>query len=218
MLLIVFGTYGFFNFGNYLDVTEKPIKSDLIVCLGGGKDLIRIKKSLELYRLGYAKKNILLVTGGTKNTEKDHNADDRMAYLGKQEDNISVVYNPYTQNTAEEIGFIKNYMKEHNYKTVMIVTEPPYARRIRILADIVDTEQNIDMTIASSEPQWWDNKEFYLNRHAKYMALSEFVKIPYNYLLYGVFDKFGYLPKIHEMEEKFKVREYFHQFIKMNLK
>lgn len=218
LLLIVLGIYGFFNFGTYLNVTDKPRESDIIVCLGGGKHLIRVKKSLELYRLGFAKKKILLVTGGTKNTEKDHNNDDRMNYLGKQEDNISVVYNPYTKNTAEEIRFIKNYMKEHNYKTALIVTEPPHSKRISILADIVDTEQNIDMIIVSSEPKWWDNKEFYLNRHAKYTALSEFVKIPYNYLVYGILDNLGCLSKIHEMEEEFKLREYFHQFIKTNIK
>ncbi len=209
--------YGFFNFGNYLDITEKPVKSDLIVCLGGGKDLIRIKRSLKLYRSGYAKKNILLVTGGTKFTEKDPNADDRMAYLGKQEDTISVVYNPYTKNTAEEIQFIDKYMKEHHYRTVLVVTEPPYARRVRMLAEILAPEQNMDITIVSSEPKWWNKKTYYLNRYARYMALSEFVKIPYNYLVYGVLDKFGYLSDVDGLEEEFNIREEFHQFIKTNL-
>ena len=217
VLLLVAAIYGFFNFGNYLDATEKPIKSDLIVCLGGGKDLIRIKKSLELHEKGYDKSNVLLVTGGTAFTQKDHNADDRMAYLSKQEENISVIYNPYTKNTAEEMLFIKNYMKAHEYKTVLIVTEPPHARRVRMLADILAPEQKIDMTIVSSEPKWWSKKTYYLNKYAGYMALSEFVKMPYGYLVYGILDKFGYLSKAHEVEEEFKIREKFHQFIRTGL-
>lgn len=216
-LLVVMAIYGFLNFGNYLAVTEKPVKADLIVCLGGGKGLIRIKKSLELYRLGYAQKNILLVTGGTKGTVKNHNADDRMAYIDRQEDNISEIYNPYTKNTAEEILFIKEYMKEYNYTTVLVVSEPPYARRIKMLADIFDMDENVDMIIVSSEPKWWNSQTYYLNKYASYMALSEFVKIPYNYLLYGMVDKLGYLSEIQALEERLKIREKFYQFIKTYL-
>ena len=209
--------YGFFNFGNYLDVTEKPVKSDLIVCLGGGEYLTRIKKSLELYRAGYARKDILLITGGNANTIKDPSTDHRIVYLNKQKDTISVVYNPYTKNTAEEILFIKNYMKKYDYRTVLIVTDPSHARRIRMLAEIFAPKQNIDMVIVSTEPQWWDSKTYYLNRYARYMALSESIKIPYNYLVYGVLGKLGYLTDIDNMEEKFGIQESFHQFIRSNL-
>ena len=217
VLLLGLMLYGFFNFGNYLDMTEKPVKSDLIVCLGGGKDLIRIKKSLELYRTGYARKDILLVTGGTEYTIKDSNADDRMAYLNKQKDNISVVYNPYTKNTAEEILFIKNYMKEYDCRTVLVVTDPSHARRIRMLAEILAPKQDMDMVIVNTEPQWWDSKTYYLHSYARYMALSEFIKIPYNYLVYGVLGKLGYLTDIDDLEEKFGIRENFNQFIQTNV-
>ncbi len=217
VLLLLISIYGFFSFGNYLDLTQKPVKSDLIVCLGGGKDLIRIKKSLELHEKGYARSNVLLVTGGTAFTQKDHLADGRMAYLDKQEKTTSVIYNPYTKNTAEEIQFLKKYMNQYEYKTALIVSEPPYTRRIRMLVDIFDVEQDHAITIVSSEPSWWHNEKYYLNRHAKYMALSELVKIPYNYILYGILDKFGYLSNMDELEERFKIREYFHAFIKKNL-
>lgn len=217
VFLLGIAIYGFFNFGNYLDVTDKPIKSDIIICLGGGEDLIRIKRSLELHDKGYDKSNILLVTGGTAFTQKDHLADDRMAYLDMQDTNITVIYNPYTKNTAEEIQYLKAYMDQHEYKTALVISEPPYARRIRMLVDIFDVEQNHTIFIVSSNPSWWESKKYYLNRYARYMALSEFVKIPYNYLVYGVLDKLGLQLKVTEVAEKFKIRDDWHQFIRTNL-
>lgn len=211
--IILFGIYGFFNFGNYLDISNKPVKSDLIVCLGGTKDLSRIKKSVALFKYGYSKTNIVLVTGGTNYTKKDHNADKRIAYLNELDNNITAIYNPYTENTAEEILYIKKYMKENKYKTVTIVSDPPYTRRINMLADIFSLNEIGDVNIVSSEPTWWTKERYYLNKYSRSMALSEFVKIPYNYLLYGVLDKFGYLPAIQNFEKKFEIRKTFSDFI-----
>lgn len=210
--VLLFGIYLFFNFGKYLDISNKPKKTDLIVCLGGTKDLLRIKKSVALFKYGFSKTNILLVTGGTENTIKDHKADKRIAYLDTLDNNITIIYNPYTKNTAEEILFIKKYMEEHQYKTVTIVSDPPYTRRISMLADILLNE-TCDINIVSSEPAWWTKEKYYLNQHSRSMAFSEFVKIPYNYLLYGVIDRFGYAHIVQNFEKKFEIRKKFSSFI-----
>ena len=36
LLFFLFLIYSFLNLGNFLDITQKPTKTDLIVCLGGG--------------------------------------------------------------------------------------------------------------------------------------------------------------------------------------
>ena len=66
VLFFMLSVVGFLNYGKYLDVTSKPVVSDIIVCLGGGGNLERMKKAVDLYKNGYSQKNILIVTGGTK--------------------------------------------------------------------------------------------------------------------------------------------------------
>ena len=57
--LFVLLSWGFLNLGKWLDVTQKPVNSDLVVCLGGGT-IDRVKKSIELFEKGYANKFLLL--------------------------------------------------------------------------------------------------------------------------------------------------------------
>ncbi len=213
LIFIIIGIYGFLNLGQYLDIVEKPVESDLIVCLGGGKKLVRVKKSVALCDSGYSKNNVLIVTGGTPSTQKNQYADKRMAYLSELDSNISVVYNPYTRNTAEDILYIKKYMEEHHYSTVTIVTDQPHSRRVKMLAEMLGMQDKYAVNIVGSDEEWWDREEYYLNNKSRYSAFSELLKIPYNYLLYGILDKFGYLPEIHELEDKFELRKTMHKII-----
>ena len=213
ILLIVFGIYGFLNLGQYLDVVEKPVESDMIVCLGGGKNLILVKKSVVLYDSDYSKNNVLIVTGRTPFTQKNQYADKRMAYLYELDSNISVVYNPYTRNTAEDILYIKKYMQGHRYSTVTIMIDSPHSRRVKIWAGILGLKDKYTVNLVGSDEDWWGREQYYLNDKSRYSAFSELLKIPYNYLLYGILDKFGYLPEIHELEEKFELRKTMHKII-----
>jgi len=43
----------FFSLGKWIDVTEKPVKADIIVCLGGGTSE-RVQKAVSLYAQGYS--------------------------------------------------------------------------------------------------------------------------------------------------------------------
>ena len=98
ILLILF----FLNLGNFLDISQEPRKTELIVCLGGGEKNLRIEKSISIYQNG----NLLLITGGTEFTIKNPMKDDRISYLAKYP-NIKFEYNPSLKNTADELIFIK---------------------------------------------------------------------------------------------------------------
>jgi len=59
LLFFTFLIYIFFNLGNFLDITQNPTKTELIVCLGGGLSKNRSDKTIELYNNGllyYTKK------------------------------------------------------------------------------------------------------------------------------------------------------------------
>ena len=62
LTVLIFVCLGFFivlNLGKFLDISEEPKKSDIIVSLGGG-DLDRIKKTKDLYNKDFSTKKILI--------------------------------------------------------------------------------------------------------------------------------------------------------------
>ncbi len=173
----------FFNTGKYVDATQQPAKCDLIACLGGGSHE-RIKKSVWLYKEGYSNENIIILTGSN---------DKNIAYARKYAPKLELVKNSKPKNTAEEVRFIKKYMAECHYKSVIIVSAPPHTRRIRILTDLISVkgDEKFSYILIDNNASWWHHDKYYQNRTAFRFTLSEILKIPYTYLYYGVFEKLG---------------------------
>lgn len=93
----------------FLDVTGEPVKSDLIVSLGGVNGG-RIKKTLELYNQGYSKSGFILLTGiDDFDPEMTlFELDWRANYLSKKgvlRDEI--IYDHTALNTIDELNVIK---------------------------------------------------------------------------------------------------------------
>lgn len=178
ILLVLF----FVNLGNFLDISKVPKKAELIVCLGGGEEFLRIEKAISIYKEG----GLLLVTGGTQFTKKDPMKDDRIAYLVKYP-SIKYEYNPYLKNTADELLYIKKFMIGNNMKKVSIVSDPYHSKRIKILANLFDFEKvGIELNIVGSELNWWNKSTYYKEEKARKAAFSELIKIPYNFIKYGL--------------------------------
>jgi len=175
----------FFGAGKYLDITLKPIKSDLIVCLGGGgSNPWRIQKSMNLYNKGYSDQKLLLLTG---------NPDSYTKYVMKYYPKTKYIVSPHYHSTGQEIQFIKKYMAEHHYKSVIIVSDPYHSRRIKILTDLISVKHDEKFTyvFVSSGVSWWHRNKYYQNPRAIKAALGEILKIPYTYLYYGLLVKLG---------------------------
>ena len=176
-----------FNLGKWMDVTEKPIKADIIVCLGGG-DHHRFKRSLKLFIKGYATGGVMLLTGAdvTEKMRRIGMKDSRVTYLQKYHPKLKYLYVPKLSSTRMEIKFIKNYMKEHAYKSALIVTDPPHSRRFTLLTSLISVEDDDTMTfqMVSSGVTWWDREHYYKNRVAREYVKWEMIKIPYNVMMY----------------------------------
>lgn len=164
-------------------MTEKPLTSDLVACMGGG-DIERAQKSVWLYKQGYSKQNILILTGNT---------DDYMVYIGKHAPKLKLIQHPKIKNTAEEVRFIKKYMAEHHYESVIIVSDPPHTRRIKILTNLISVkgDEKFTYVFVGSGVAWWHRSKYYQNRSALSFALGEVLKIPYTYFYYGLMVKLG---------------------------
>ncbi len=160
------------NLGKWIDVTQEPIKSDIVICLGGGT-IDRVKKSIALLNEGYSAKLLLL-------GESWYNH----PYIKKNYPDLPVVIDESPKNTQEEVWLIKRYMKEHGYQSALIVTDPPHTRRIKILTSkLLDNGDNITFRMVGSDVVWWDAKNYYRNEKARSFVWHEVPKIVYRYIV-----------------------------------
>lgn len=195
----------FFSVGKYIDVTQKPVESDLIVCLGGGTPE-RVQKSIALYTEGYSKQQLLLFPG-----EPYANRN----YIRKHNPEIRFVLNPNAKNTADEVRFVKKYMSEHHYDSVIIVSDPPHTRRVKILTDLISVknDEKFSYVFVSSDVLWWDRDRYWKNPRASHFVKHEILRIPYTYVYYGLLEKVGFEWSNSEYKElKSNMNEFINKF------
>jgi len=169
--IVVFMIFLFLNMGKWIDSTTTPKRSDIVICLGGGT-IDRVKKSIKLIKAGYVSTDKFLLIG-----ESWYN----QPYLKKNYPDISVEIDETSKNTKEEILFIKKYMKKHNYKSALIVTDPPHSKRVKLLTTIVlNEDQSRVYYIIGSDVKWWNGQYYYLNEHARSFVFYESIKILYH--------------------------------------
>ena len=182
---LVLFIYSFFNLGYFLDVTQSPIKSDLIVCLGGGDHKKRVEKTVELQKENYLKSNTIIFTGVKKLKDIEK----------KLDENINIIIDPTLTNTAQEVKYIKEYMLEHDLSSVLIVADPTQSRRISILKEVfkVKNDENLSFKIVSNDSKIWDSKYYYKNNTTRRYAFSEVLKTVYNVFIYKLINDLGLL-------------------------
>lgn len=181
LFILIITFYSIKNLGYLFDITTEPIKSDIILCLGGDKtDKIRI--ALELFQNNYSLKNKIIITD-----KYQEMIDKKISLLKKEglkEENI--ISNVSTLNTYDELKFIKKYMIENNYKSVVIISVKPHSRRIEMLINnfIHFSNENITYSLVGPNSDWWEKKQYYNNKKAILFIINETFKIIYNYIYY----------------------------------
>jgi len=177
MLLIFLGV-GYINLGNFLDITDKPNNTELLVCLGGGNHKKRVDKTYEIYKNGFLKGSTIIFTGVKK--------------IDKKFDKVNIVINNEVTNTMEEVLFVKNYIKKHSINSVTFITEAPHSKRVKIFWENFGIDRsNTNFSVVASELKSWDSNTYYKNKFAKHYAFLEIKKLLYNFFVYGVLEKLG---------------------------
>lgn len=174
--------------GSFLDITNNPKKVDIIVILGGGKD-IRTRKGAELYTRGFSKYNQIIVTGANLHHDKSQKFY-KIQYLldnGIKRDNIFHISDELVTNTMEELFEIKKYLVKKKYNSALIVTHPSHSKRTELLANLIAkyNSSNIDLSFVSAdETKLWDKNFYFLNKESILLVISEILKIPFNLIKY----------------------------------
>ena len=190
LFFILLGLYIFINLGKFVDVSSKPIKSEIIVSLGGDPSGYRLKKALEIYKQGYSNSGKILYTsydGVSKSLDKSGSREQYLQHQGVLKQDIIQVRSKMVSNTMEEVLFIKKYMLFHHYRSVLIVSHTPHTRRIQTFAKYFAQyeDSGLVLHIASYQPKWWNAENYYENKISFKATLLEVEKLVYNILKYN---------------------------------
>ena len=175
--------WAFLNYGYWIDATQEPVKSDIIVCLGGGT-VERLNTAVKLYSEGYSKTKSIILLGESYDTKK---------YLESTYPHTHIDQHHEPENTKEEVRYIKKWMLENGYKTALVVTDPSHSRRVSVLDTVLNVKGDSDITLrmVSSEVSWWKAKKYYDDKRSSETVLSETMRILYSILCYGIVEKLG---------------------------
>jgi uncharacterized SAM-binding protein YcdF (DUF218 family) len=188
--------YSFFNLGKFLDVTQEPSKTELLVCLGGGIYQTRIEKTLELYKNDFLTTNNIILTGYVNNpheVKKKIIEDKRITYIKEKTSNdLNIIFEKDLKNTVEEVRFVKNFMKENNIKSVTFISDPAHSRRISLFFEyLTGINGDFKYTVVGAEDKKWDEENYYKTKYSLNYSLTEVAKIFYGFIKYGILEKFG---------------------------
>ena len=196
LFVIIIISFLVMNLGSFFDITKKPEKTDVIVCLGGG-GIERLTKSLDLYLKGYSKSDKLVLTGTTKFNKKENKIAFFMRHGIPRE---KIIFLKGTSNTMYEVLILKNYLLKNNMKNVTFITDPPHSRRIIFLANTIAkyTRDGLSCFVVGSDVAWWNKESYYDNNKAIRFVISELLKLPFNYIVYGIIKPLGLYEPLKE--------------------
>jgi uncharacterized SAM-binding protein YcdF (DUF218 family) len=156
--------------GRFLSFAEPPKQSDAIIVLSGGQG--RVEKAVELYKAGYAP--YIILSNAKEITSRSGDMLQTALNLGIPQDAI------YTENAAESTyenaEFTLPLMKEHDFKSAIVVSSEFHMRRVKLLFDRVYKKSDIELTYVGSD-SGYNAKRWWSDRKSRETTFNEYVKM-----------------------------------------
>ena len=128
-IVLAAASYAFYqNAGRWLDYSESPVRSDVIIVLGGGPPQ-RVDKAVQLYREGYAP--ILLTSGGAVYNPWSDQAQE----MAKQAEEMGVsqrhiLLENHSQSTYENAVDTLAILEAHHFTSAIVVSSDYHMLRV----------------------------------------------------------------------------------------
>jgi uncharacterized SAM-binding protein YcdF (DUF218 family) len=165
VLLVLYFSYPYALNGlaRFLVVSDRLEKADVILVLAGDTNGERVAQGVELYKQGYAKH--LLMSGGSLTWNLTY-----AGWMKKQAVELgvpgpAVLLQDRSTSTIDDAKFSLPIVKEHGFRSVIVVTSPYHTRRAAAVFKKIFGRQGIKVLIypvqhSNFEPHdWWRRHE-----------------------------------------------------------
>ncbi|MEI6639162.1 MAG: YdcF family protein [Chlorobium sp.] len=156
---------------NYADI---PIKSDVIIVLGGDNGL-RVYKGAELYKAGFA--NHIILTGIDERFYRPNHPnwrERRMREMGVPKGVIMV--DAKSGTSWEEALNTSNTMEKRGWKSAIIVSDPPHLLRLHQTWSRAFKGSSKHFILVPTEPKWWHQILWWRTEKSYQFVINEIKK------------------------------------------
>ena len=167
----------FVNLGHWLsEPVNKPVKTDLIVTLGGG-GIERDQMAADLYKAGYAKKILLTGMGKIVNSSQHYYEYPRSLFFLKQGIPAeALLFDGLSINTHQEAINIAIVLTAHHWHSALVVTDPPHIRRVAFCLSSV-FKNNFSYSLIQSNVPTWHADRWWQDERWRRFSLDEVLKL-----------------------------------------
>lgn len=164
--------------------SDKPVPADAIVILGGG-GVERLLEAFNLCQEGYATKFILPGADDGVAISKLGTLDSRAKWLmlnGIPADNIFIV--DRSHNSWLEAQRTLEVMRQHHWKKVIVVSDPPHLLRLAYAWGKTFYGQPQNYLLVPTKPKWWVPWKWWKNEVSSNFIHNEVLKLGYYVVTY----------------------------------
>ena len=171
--------YGVSKAGYWLQASgQQPEKANAIVVLGGD-DGERSLRAQALYHEGYAP--IVVLTGLEKGTAAPP---PRLTWradflVANGVPRSALRFEVRSRNSYEEATQILALMQKQNWRSVIIVSDPPHMRRLAWTWARVFKDSGLHYVLVASEPEWWSPRDWWRSEQSGAFVIMEYIKLAY---------------------------------------
>lgn len=177
-----------------LIVSDSLEKSDAIAVLRGHEGG-RCPKAAALHLDGWAPRILItkdripyevgeLRRFGILQMEEHEKAVEILQYLGVPKEAITVI-GGFNEGTVFEARRLRDFMLDHNLKSLIVVTSNYHTRRTRLLFGRIFTKAGLRAAVQAAPPDWqFDPGEWWTRRRDSKALLDEYLKLFFYFLRY----------------------------------
>lgn len=167
------------NVGHWLSAPRTvPIQGDIIVALGGG-GIERVQSALQLYREGHAKRILITGLGGPEQRRNHYLRWESKLLLDGGVPFEALLFDDQSRNSYDEANNTALLMKNHQWKTALVISDPPHLRRLVMVWGQACARHGLEYRLIATESPTWDASGWWRDKvWAKFVGM-ELLKLAY---------------------------------------
>ncbi|MEK4514283.1 YdcF family protein [Paenibacillus sp. FSL H8-0122] len=159
-----------FFVGRFLPLSQTPKQSDIIIILSGGGG--RVEQGVKLYKEGYAPQ--LLLSNAKEITGPAGDMRETALSLGIPES--AILTEDAAESTYQNALFTLPIMKQHGFKSAIVVSSDFHMRRVKFIFDHVYKKSGIELTYIGAD-SGYNSKAWWSDRYSRETTFNEYIKM-----------------------------------------
>jgi uncharacterized SAM-binding protein YcdF (DUF218 family) len=165
--------------GHWLEAPQSmPTEGDLIVVLGGDVG-DRTLRSVQLFRATNAK---VLITGleySPRETRSHYSSWRASILVDAGIPREAILFDRASSNSWEEAHYARDLMLSNQWKTALVVSDPPHLRRLDWTWRRAFEKTSLEYKLVASNAVWWKPGRWWAHEKSAQMVITEQIKLVY---------------------------------------